>query len=142
MIAKAAFAGILGAWKTSGTIYGDDATTPVGEIDGADIYEPFGDEFVIHTVDVTMAGMRVEVLEMIGPWDESKNAFITRAYGKDGSLEESTATVDIDGTVRFGSTGASAVLTPNVDTMSARWVRETESGEWVHWLDMNFQRLS
>jgi hypothetical protein len=66
---------LIGVWRTSGYVL-DDEGQPASEITGTDAYEWLaGRWFVVHHVDVSLAGQPVVAIEMIG-WDPRREAFL------------------------------------------------------------------
>ena len=62
---------IIGSWRTSGTVLGHDGTA-TGQIAGSDTYSwAPGGHRVVHEVDVTIDGARIQLLEFIGGSDAS-----------------------------------------------------------------------
>ena len=134
---------LIGTWRTRGDLLADDGETPAATIDGYDRYEWLGPHFVIHRIDVEMAGERVEGLEMIGPYLSEQGAFATRAYDNQGSEQTSTATANPDGSWTFRADGARATLTIAEDGASAtaEWVRSDDSGAtWRPWMRLTLTR--
>ncbi len=134
---------LVGTWRTQGEIYGEDGSTPVGKVDGTDAYEWLGRHFVIHRIDVDMAGEAVQGLEIIGPYDPDAGNFPTRAYDNHGGVETSVASIDADGAWRFGAEGATATLRIAADGQNAEgdWVRSDDGGtSWRAWLRLRLTR--
>jgi hypothetical protein len=135
---------LIGSWRTTGDVLGDDGETRVASVDGHDHYEWLGPFFVIHRIDVEMGGERVQGLEMIGPYRPEEEAFATRAYDDAGGEQTSTATVDADGVWTFGADSAEATLTLAQDGRTARAdrVRTDDGGEtWRRWMRLTLSRV-
>lgn len=96
-----------------------------------------------------MGDTEVRQLEMIGPYDAERDAFLTCAYdGLSGEIDRSTATAAEDGTWTFrGGTGPSRAestlrVADDGRTMDATWARTTDHGQtWIPWLRMHWIRL-
>lgn len=133
---------IVGTWRTTGEILGDDAFTVVGTIEGTDAYEWLGRSTIVHRANVTVAGDYSETLEVIGPFDAITGTYPTRAYGSGGDVEDAEATVDAEGTWTFGSGGANAILriAPDGRSMAAEWRHDLGSGPQL-WMRLAFERL-
>ncbi|MDL5154604.1 hypothetical protein [Actinomycetospora termitidis] len=114
---------IVGTWRTEGEV--DDGTP----IRGTDAYEWLGEEFVVHHVDVHMGEDRVRALEVIGPI--SASPVPSRAFGSDGTVEDSVVELTGDGHLGFGSTGARAVLRVDGDTATGVWHRTGADQPWM-----------
>ena len=140
MSVTSAFESLSGRWITSGEVFAEDGESSIARIEGTDEYRLLGDSFLVHTVDVSIGGQRVEALEMIGP-DEGTNVFPTRAFDSSGSFEESTAEFDGKATWIFRSGEAEANLTIADDgaSMSADWIRTVEGRE-VPWMRLKLVR--
>lgn len=137
-------AALIGGWKTRGEVLGDDGETPVATVDGHDDYERLGQVFVVHRIDVDIAGDRVQGLEMIGPWLPEEGAFATRAYDHEGSEQASIAVANDDGRVwSFGADQAQATLTiaDHGGVATADWVRTDDRGAtWRPWMRLTLVR--
>lgn len=137
----AALNGLVGTWNSSGKIladHGGSATT----IHGIDSYEWLpGKQFMIHKADVTVGGDKVDVIEIIGEYDEGKNACAMHAFQNDGSHGVMWANVHEDGSFLFAGETIRATLSLSSDgrTMNAIWER-LDGGQWVHWMDMHFEK--
>ncbi|MEJ2869659.1 hypothetical protein WCD74_17935 [Actinomycetospora sp. OC33-EN08] len=114
---------IVGTWRTEGEV--DDGTP----IRGTDAYEWLGGEFVVHHVDVRMGETAVRALEVIGPL--SASPVPSRAYGGDGSVEDSTVALTDDGHLTFGTDGARSVLRVDGDTATGVWHRTGADEPWM-----------
>jgi Protein of unknown function (DUF1579) len=133
---------IIGAWRTEGEVLGDDGETVVQTFSGSDTYEWLGRFFVIHRVDVTMGDEHVENLEMIGPYDPERGAFLTAVYdAASGQVERSIATIDDAGVWTFrageGASRGQAALHVDEDGkhMRAAWSRTEDDGAtWRPWM--------
>ena len=133
---------LIGSWRTHGEILDEDGE-PVATLDGHDHYEWLGPFFVVHRIDVEMAGEHVQGLEMIGPYLPDQDAFATRAYDHEGGEQTSTATVDEAGVWTFGADGARATLTLDEGGRNARaeWVRTDDGGAtWRPWIRLSLTR--
>lgn len=136
---------LIGTWRTQGEVLGDDGVSPVASVDGTDAYEWLGPFFVVHRIEVAMAGEQVLGLEMIGPYDPDLDAFPTTAYDHQGAVSVSTATADGDGTWTFGADDAKATLRGDPDgrTLHAEWVRSDDGGaSWRPWMNLRLSRVS
>lgn len=118
---------LIGTWRTEGEVYDDGAV--VASIRGTDAYEWLGTEFVVHRADVEMGGEQVRALEVVGPL--SATPVPTRAYGADGTVEESTLEVTGDGHLSFGGPGARSVMRVDGDTATAEWRRDGSDEPWM-----------
>lgn len=120
----------------------------VDRISGTDAYEWLGASFVVHRVEVAMGDGEVRQLEMIGPYDVERDAFLTCAYdGVSGEIDRSIATVAEDGTWTFrGGTGPSRAeskvrVADDGRTIGGTWARTTDDGQtWIPWLRMHWTR--
>ena len=133
---------LIGTWRTRGDVLDDDDESPVGTVDGYDHYEWLGPVFVVHRIDVQMDDVRVQGLEMIGPYQPDLGAFATRAYDNEGGEQTATATVDDDGVWTFRADGAKATLTIAEDgrSASAKWVRSDDGKTWRPWMRLRLNR--
>lgn len=133
------FDDLIGAWRTEGDVLGDDDEV-VAKVVGTDAYERMG-AFVVHRIDVDMGSEHVQALEMIGPITPGAREVPTQSYDAGGETEASTATLEDDGSLTFGTTGARAHLVLAGDTMAASWERDTDDGPRP-WLNLRFTRQS
>ena len=102
------------------------------------MYEALG-PFVVHHVDVEIAGERTRALEVIEPYDAERDAFPTRAYDDQGGVESSTAVVR-DGVWTFhaGSAIAAVRIAQDGASMQARWEVQAVDGRRQPWMDLRF----
>jgi hypothetical protein len=71
----------LGEWKTQGLIE-KGPMGPAGKITGTDSYYLIGhQDFVFHSVDVTMVKKKIQSSEVIG-YDSKKKKFVMQAFEK------------------------------------------------------------
>lgn len=131
---------LVGRWRTSGTVLGDDGAA-VAAIDGSDDYEWMpGGNWLIHRADVTIGDERVRVLELIG---EAKDdgTWAMHAFDGSGSYDTMTLSRRADGAFLLEGDGVRSTLTPAADggAMTAVWERESAPGIWVRWMDMRFE---
>ena len=139
---------LIGVWRTEGEVLGEDGETVAQTFSGTDTYEWLGQFFVIHRVDVTFGEDHIENLEMIGPYDGERGAFLTTVYdGASAEVERSIATVDDAGVWAFRSgEGASrGESTLRVDErgehMHAAWSRTEDDGTtWRPWMRVTLTR--
>lgn len=137
------FDGIIGRWKTSGTVL-DEHGRAVAPIDGTDEYEWMpGGMWVIHRVDVMMGDDHVHALELIGEHDTETDTYAMRAFDGSGEFGTMTAQLNADGTWTFLGVGMRSTLRVSEDnsSMTARWEQQDESGKWIHWMDMEFAAI-
>jgi hypothetical protein len=147
---------LVGRWRTEGHVVGD---SPV-PVTGTDVYERLpGGFFLVHHVDVTVGGRRVQAIEIIGEHDPVSGLFTARAFDNDGTVTVMRARVDDDGVWTFtgGADVASAArpadvgeggavrstLTVSADGtgMTARWERTDDGSTWQPWMDVTFTRM-
>jgi hypothetical protein len=136
------FDALIGTWDTEGSVYGDDATTVVATVVGTDAYEWLGTAFVVHRIEVRMGDEAVAGLEMIGPVRPGEQEVPTQAYDGGGEIQSSVATVEPDGSFRFGADGARAHLRPaGPGVMTAAWERSPDNGHtWYPWMALTLTR--
>jgi hypothetical protein len=135
---------LVGRWRSEGrTVPGP--SEPAMTIRGTDAYEWLaGGFFLVHRVDVQVGGERVEVLELIGPYDPHDRSFPMRSFDNQGNYATMTARVRDDGVWTFTGASERAALSVGEDgtTMTARWERSDDGTSWRHWMDMRFTRTS
>lgn len=130
---------VVGTWDSKGTMRTPDGTIA---ITGTDAYEWLpGQQFMIHKADVTVGGDKVDVIEIIGEYDEAKKACAMHAFQSDGSHEVMWANVNTNGSLLFAGDTTRATLTTSQDgkAMDALWEQRTD-GNWNHWMDMRFTK--
>jgi hypothetical protein len=130
---------LAGTWNSSGSMLaGEDSI----EVKGTDAYEWLpGKQFMIHKADVMVGSDKVDVIEIIGEYDETKKACAMHAFQNDGSHGLMWASVNEDGSFLFAGDAIRATLTVNPDgkTMDAKWER-LDNTTWTHWMDMHFTK--
>lgn len=132
---------LVGRWRSQGRT----VTTPAVRIEGFDDYEWMaGEFFLVHRVDVRMDDRRVEVIEMIGPYDPAGGTFPMRSFDNHGNFVTMQATVGDDGVWTFtGETErATLVIAEDGASMAARWERTDDGSTWHHWMDMTFTKTT
>jgi hypothetical protein len=132
---------LVGRWQSTGrTVPG--AFDPGVTIAGTDVYERLGTGYLIHHVDVTMGPDHVQVIEIIGDYDEATRTYAMHAYDGSGTSSEMRASVDGEGVWTFtdGTARATLAIAEDGRTMAARWDRLADDGSWRHWMDMQFHR--
>ena len=130
---------VVGTWDSKGTMRTPNGTIAVT---GTDAYEWLpGQQFMIHKADVTVGGDKVDVIEIIGEYDEAKKACAMHAFQSDGSHEVMWASVNKNGSLLLVGDTTRAALTIRQDgkAMDALWEQRTD-GNWDHWMDMRFTK--
>ncbi|MEU7004294.1 DUF1579 family protein [Nonomuraea sp. NPDC046570] len=133
---------LVGRWRSEGQTVAT-SSQPAVRIVGSDTYEWLdGGFFLIHRVDVQMNDDKVEVIEMIGPYDPATRTYPMRSFDNHGNFVTMHASVDDDGLWTFTSETERARLAIAEDgtTMTARWERTDNGSTWEHWMDMTFRR--
>jgi hypothetical protein len=86
---------LIGKWNTSGTVAAS-GTTPASTFEGTDTYEyVLDDQFILHTVDITMGRQHVKTLELIGI-NKEQQRFVLNAFDNSGTINAMTATLAND----------------------------------------------
>ena len=132
---------LVGRWRSEGRTV--DAE-PAIEIGGFDTYEWLaGGFFLVHRVDVRMNDDKVEVIELIGPYDPVGRNYPARSFDNHGNFVTMHASVDDDGVWTFAGPTERATLVVTGDTMTARWERvaDNDPSSWQHWMDMTFTKI-
>jgi Protein of unknown function (DUF1579) len=135
---------LVGRWHSEGRTV-PAPSEPAITITGTDTYQWMtGGFFLVHRVDVQMGGNKVEVIEMIGPYDHSDRSYPMRSFDNQGNFVTMTARVRDDGVWTFTGASERATLTIGDDgtTMTARWERSDDGSTWRHWMDMTFTKAS
>ncbi|MEU4703759.1 DUF1579 family protein [Nonomuraea dietziae] len=133
---------LAGHWRSRGQTVAT-ASEPAIDVAGTDTYTWLaGGHFLIHRVDVRMGEERVEVIEMIGPYDEASRTCPMRSFDSHGGFVTMLARVDDGGVWTFEGETERATLTIAEDggAMAAAWERRGEDATWRHWMDMAFTR--
>jgi hypothetical protein len=130
---------IVGTWSSSGKMLaGEDSI----EIKGTDTYEWLpGKQFMIHKAAVKMGDDKVDIIEIIGEYDEAKRACAMHAFQNDGSHGIMWASINEDGSLLFAGDVIRATLTvdPKGEVMDAKWER-LDSTQWTYWMEMHFTK--
>lgn len=135
---------LVGRWRSQGQTVAT-RSEPSIRIVGSDTYEWLaGGFFLIHRVDVRMNDDKVEVIEMIGPYDPSTQAYAMRSFDNQGDFAVMQASVTDDDVWTFsGDTErATLVIAKDGDTMTATWERSDNGSDWRHWMSMTFTKVS
>jgi Protein of unknown function (DUF1579) len=147
---------LVGRWRSEGYIVGD---SPV-PITGTDIYEWLaGGFFLVHHVDVLIGEQPVQAIEVIGEHDPVTDSLIGRAYDNQGNVTILRARVDDKGVWTFtgggdvapvaqpssadqrGAVRSTLTVSPDGNSMTAKWERSEHGSKWVAWMDMTFTRM-
>ena len=135
---------LAGMWSSEGRTL-PSPSAPSVRITGTDTYEWMtGGFFLVHRVDVRMGGSKVEVIEMIGPYDPADRSYPMRSFDNQGNFATMTARVRDDGVWTFTGASERTTLTigDDANTMTARWERTDDGSTWRHWMDMTFTKTS
>jgi hypothetical protein len=130
---------IVGTWNSSGNMLAAEDSI---EIKGSDAYEWLpGRQFMVHKAHVMVGSDEVDIIEIIGEYDETKKVCLMHAFQNDGSHGVMQASVNEDGSFLFAGDVIRATLTVNPDgkTMDAKWER-FDNAKWVYWMDMHFTK--
>jgi Protein of unknown function (DUF1579) len=135
---------LVGNWTSHGqTVPG--RAQPSIQITGTDTYHWLaGGHFLVHRVDVHVGTDKIDVIELIGPYDPAEQTYPMRAFDNHGNYTTMTARVDGDGVWTFTGPSQRATLTiaPDRTTMTARWERSDDHTTWHHWMDMTFTKTA
>lgn len=132
---------LTGVWNSTGAMSAPDGS--VLNVSGTDSYEWLpGKQFLIHRVDVQVGREKVDVIEVIGEYNESKEACAMHAFQNDGSHAVMWASLDSNGSLLFADESIRATLASGSDgtSMSATWER-FDGATWIHWMDMRFAKV-
>jgi hypothetical protein len=132
---------LAGTWKTTGEIrpIGSD---PGGKLEGEDSYEWLpGQHFLLHRVDVTMAGTWRRSVEIIGV-DAARKVHPMRSFDDQGNevvtegvLDGRKWSITGDGMRFHGTIGEAAAV------IEGQWERMVD-GVWLPWIDVRLTRMS
>jgi hypothetical protein len=147
---------LVGRWRSEGHIVAD----PPVPIHGTDIYEWLpGGFFLVHHVDVVIGKRKVQAIELIGEYDPTTGSFTGRAYDNQGNITIMLARVDEQGVWTFtgggdvapvarpsstdasGAVRSTLTVSPDRNSMTARWERCDNGATWQPWMDMTFTRM-
>jgi hypothetical protein len=128
---------LVGTWRTEGRMIDSGERWA-----GHDTYQWFpGDQILVHRVDVTMFGERIESIEFFVARDGEALTFDQTSYASDGTVERAVGSFDADGRYHNDLTDVRATVTwTDADTMRALWERKSE-GAWAEWMDVGFTRV-
>lgn len=132
---------LIGKWHTTGEIL-QGITNASNEIRGMDIYEwTAGGFFILHRVDVFMAGKRTEVIEIIG-YDKSRKCYFMKSFDDHGEETTMYATLQKPGVLKLADKKMRSVLTVNKggNLMIAKWELYENGKTWKAWMNMQFAR--
>jgi hypothetical protein len=132
---------LIGKWQTVGEVRATKNTPPI-KFKGTDVYEwTLQGAFILHRVDVMMARVQTEAIEMIGNFNEINNTFKMNAFDNAGNLTVMQAHMDEHGILRFtGETMRAELQVDNPNTMIARWEKLEDSKNWVPWMDLKLTK--
>ena len=132
---------LTGVWNSTGEMSAPDGSLLT--VSGTDSYEWLrGKQFLIHRVDVHVGVEKVDVMEIIGEYNESKKACAMHAFQNDGSHAVMWASLDTNGNLLFADEAIRATLVLGSDgtSMSATWER-FDDYRWTHWMNMRFSKV-
>ena len=148
---------LVGRWRSEGHVVAE----PPVPITGTDIYELFpGGFFLVHHVDVLVGDEKVRAIEILGEYDATTDSFTARAYDSDGSVTIMRARVDDRRVWTFtggadvaraaqpvsadesGAVRSTLTVSPDANTMTAKWERSDDGSSWRPWMDMTFTRMA
>lgn len=134
-------AAVIGRWRTSGTIVGEHGAS-VGQVVGTDTYSwgP-GGHWVVHEVDVCVAGEPTQAVELIGG-DIAAGGWQMYAFSAGPEPEVSRLTAYEPGLLLLQGDGVRSWFRPEAgpDHMTTLWEKEVD-GSWRPWMDMRFDRI-
>jgi hypothetical protein len=131
---------LVGRWRSEGETV--SSGPPSIRIRGTDEYEWLaGGYFLLHRVDVLLGDDRVNVLELIGPYDPASQTYPMRSFDSQGNFTTMHASFNVDGSWLFAGDTERARLVLGEDgrTMAAHW-EQLRDGVWQAWMDMRFAR--
>jgi hypothetical protein len=131
---------LVGLWDSQGHTIANGG--PAIEIKGTDTYEWFpGEFFLVHRADVLVGDERVNVLEMIGPYDAATRTYPMRSFDSQGNFIVMQASLNDAGSWTFEGISERATLTinPDLDSMTAHW-EQLRDNDWHPWMEMTFTR--
>jgi hypothetical protein len=127
---------LIGKWNTSG-IVAASGTIPASTFEGTDTYEyVLDDQFILHTVDITMGRQNVKTLELIGI-NKEQQKFALNSFDNSGSMNTMTATL-FDSVLHISGENMRSRLnvTEPSRKMSAVWEKSTDDKNWEHWMNL------
>ncbi len=132
---------LIGKWISEGEVQETD-TMPAIKIFGTDQYEWILDGlFILHRVDIWIGDKKVEVLELIGEYDEQENTYMFRSFDNSGQSAAMTASIKNEALFTTGQDTRSVL---NYDrsghTMQASWEQLDISQQWKPWMIMHFRK--
>ena len=78
--------GIIGRWRSAGSVLDEDGSTVVATISGTDVYSwASSGNWIVHDVDVLMGDERTLVTELIGGRDAESDGWQMHAFDKSES---------------------------------------------------------
>ena len=137
--------GIIGRWRSSGSVLDEYGSTVVATISGTDVYSwASSGNWIVHDVDVLMGDERILVTELIGGRDADSGGWQMHAFDKSESPGQMSLIPRSDGTFLLQGQGVRSWLNiaAGPGLMTTRWEREIDPGEWALWMDMCFERES
>jgi hypothetical protein len=135
---------LVGRWNTRMREIGNSPAADFQAI-GTDTYEWLeGGYFLVHHVDVRMAGKPYKVIEIIGGYDEQSQSHAMRSFDSQGVVTVMQASRGADGSLMFAGEKARAKLIVGADgnTMQAHWERSDDGLTWLPWMDLRFTRAA
>lgn len=133
-------AAVIGRWRSSGTVF-DEQGSAVGEVVGTDTYAwAVGGRWIVHEVDVRMAGEPMRAVELIGGGDEA-GAWQMYAFGAGPDPEITRLTAHEPGVLLLEGDGIRSWFRPEAgpEQMTTLWEKQVD-GAWLRWMDMRFDR--
>lgn len=127
----------IGTWKTEGETRSGDI------VSGTDTYEWFsGNFFLIHKVDVKMAGEQVTSMEVIG-YDAATGKYPMHSYDNHGNTSVNQATEN-NGAWTFTGEKERGTFTFSKDgnVISGTWESSEDGKAWTPWMDIKLTKIS
>jgi hypothetical protein len=132
----------VGKWRTEGEIV-PDGSDPARLIRGIDTYEwVSGGFFLLHRVEVMMGNERTDVIEIIGGYDLSSNAYPMRSFDNQGNFVTMKGYFEKPDVFKIQGEGmrSELVVSKSGDTMTARWEQSTDGIAWKPWITMTLTK--
>jgi hypothetical protein len=132
---------LIGKWKTNGETEADNKT-PAVKFEGTDSYEwTLDGQFILHTVDVTMGGDRVQAMEFIGEFDEQTKKYTMRSFDSHGAYLEMKAHLDGTGDLHIEGNNMRSILSvTDENNLTARWERSEDNKKWMSWMKLTLSK--
>ena len=132
---------LIGKWNTKGEIK-EDGNMPATKIIGTDRYEwVLNGCFILHKADVKMGDEKIEVIELIGEFDNISRTYKMRSFDNQGNFVTMVAHLDEISTLHIlGDKMRSKLSIIDSNNISVHWEKSEDNKNWKLWMELSFSK--